>query len=360
MSLNFDNIDLENTTASTLFDIGWKFQQDLANAFDQSSPEFDQKRKKLIELLQKCENMLGELGLFSENESLEEVSTNELRYFINDALLGWLFSKVTNTKPSERLLALEESKKYYTKYLNLTFNYGIHRIDIKQFSSSGQNKVSKILSETQAGRQAAFEQNLINQAYDRSEKIKRYREQKELEDKLKNCQLVLSKSYIDEEQKSEIYNIYIKYWLNQAIDDLKLVNDEINILSSIGKDPHGPVHKPVGKAVGLPAASKPYIITKDAVQAKVFGHGYPSVPVYSIEEFYDQLADKGYMPHCGQSADQPVQIGKGVTETQKQEEKVQKDLLEDKDDEEEIKKQREWDEFKDDNKRGSGNRYNRS
>lgn len=360
MSLNFENIDLENSTASTLFDIGWKFQQELANASDQSSPEFEQKRKRLIEILEKCEDMLGELGLFSKNETLEEVSTNELRYFINNALLGWLFSKVISTKPTERLIALEESKKHYIKYLDLTFNYGIHRIDVKQFGNSCLNKDSKILSETQAGRQAAFEQNLINQAYERSEKIKRYREQKELEEKLKNCQLVLSKSFIDEEQKSEIYNIYIKYWLNQAVDDLKLLNDEINILSCVGKDSHGPVQRPVRETAALPAPSKPYIITKDAVQAKVFGYGYPSVPVYSIEEFYDQLADKGYMPHCGQSADQPVQIGKGVTETQKQEEKAQKDVLEDQHDDEEIKKQREWDEFKDDNKRGAGNRYNRS
>ena len=49
-----------------------------------------------------------------------------------------------------------------------------------------------------------------------------------------------------------------------------------------------------------------------------------------------------------------------MTESQKQEEKAEKDLLEDRDDEAELRKQREWDEFKDDNKRGAGNRYNRS
>ncbi|RNA00204.1 immunoglobulin-binding 1 [Brachionus plicatilis] len=360
MSSNFDSIDLENSTTSTLFDFGWKIQQELANTPDQSSANFDQKRKKVIEVLQKCENMLGELGLFSKNESLEEVSSNELRYFINDALLGWLFSKTPSSRPSERLPALEESKKYYINYLTLTFNYGIHQIDIKQFGHSGQNADPHGFPETQYGRQAAFEQNLIKQAYDRSEKIKRYREQKELEEKLKDCQLVLAKPYVDEEQKSEIYNIYIKYWLNQAVDDLKLINDEISILSSVSKEPHEKVHKPVGATGGLPQTGKPYIITRDAIQAQVFGAGYPSVPVYSIEEFYDQLADKGFMPHCGQTADQPVQIGKGVTENQKQEEKAQKDLLEDRQDDEEIKKQREWDDFKDDNKRGSGNRYNRS
>jgi immunoglobulin-binding protein 1 len=39
---------------------------------------------------------------------------------------------------------------------------------------------------------------------------------------------------------------------------------------------------------------------------------------------------------------------------------VAKEELQDKDDEAELRKQREWDDWKDDNKRGSGNRFNRS
>ena len=53
----------------------------------------------------------------------------------------------------------------------------------------------------------------------------------------------------------------------------------------------------MGAACGAEAtAKKPFIITKDALQAKVFGMGYPSMPVYSVEQFYDQLAEKGMMP----------------------------------------------------------------
>ena len=111
------------------------------------------------------------------------------------------------------------------------------------------------------------------------------------------------------------------------------------------------------------AMKKPFIITKNALQAKVFGAGYPSLPVYSIDEFYDQLADKGMMPKHEAPSDEryePVKIGGGVTESQKANEKAEKDVLEDKHDEAELRKQREWDEFKDENKRGAGNRFNRS
>jgi immunoglobulin-binding protein 1 len=49
-----------------------------------------------------------------------------------------------------------------------------------------------------------------------------------------------------------------------------------------------------------------------------------------------------------------------VTESQKEDEKASKDLLEDAHDENTLKSQREWDEYKDEHKRGEGNRYNRS
>ncbi len=86
------------------------------------------------------------------------------------------------------------------------------------------------------------------------------------------------------------------------------------------------------------------------------------MPVYSIEEFYDHLADEGKMPKSNDPNErlEPVKIGGGVTDSQKDKEKEEKDLREDAHDEEELRKQREWDEFKDENKRGSGNRYNRS
>ncbi len=48
---------------------------------------------------------------------------------------------------------------------------------------------------------------------------------------------------------------------------------------------------------------KPFIITKNALQAKVFGAGYPSLPVYSVEEFYDHLAEEGKMPKANEPSE---------------------------------------------------------
>jgi hypothetical protein len=77
-----DNIDLENTKVSDLFDKAWKSQYALYKVDDTSSSSYETRRKKTLEVLLHCKSMFEELGLFSENEGLEEVSTSELRYSI--------------------------------------------------------------------------------------------------------------------------------------------------------------------------------------------------------------------------------------------------------------------------------------
>lgn len=39
---------------------------------------------------------------------------------------------------------------------------------------------------------------------------------------------------------------------------------------------------------------RPILITKDAVQKKVFGAGYPSLPVMSVDELYEKRAKEGW------------------------------------------------------------------
>lgn len=355
--------DLDNLKLCDLFDRGWRLQRELSkSSVDESSDQFLLKRKKSLEILKKCEFMLDELNLFSENEDLDEVSTSEIRYFLNYALLGWLYSKVNSSKSDIRLVALEQARNYYCKYLKLTRNYGMH-----SYKASSDSQISPANQKCFENKQAEFDANLVNMAYERNEKIKRYKEQRELEKQLETLNIMLDKNpeLVDDENRRKTYLTSVKYWINKAIDEMKIVNDEITILSSIEldkKDVNEKRMQSTASATVKEPPKKPFIITRDALQAQVFGAGYPSLPVYSVEEFYDHLAVEGKMPKPNDPNErlEPVKIGGGVTDSQKDKEKEEKDLREDAHDEEELRKQREWDEFKDENKRGSGNRYNRS
>lgn len=58
---------------------------------------------------------------------------------------------------------------------------------------------------------------------------------------------------------------------------------------SLISDTKEPVRKPKNPPVPL----RPYIITKNETQKAVFGLGYPSLPIYTVDEFYEQRAKEG-------------------------------------------------------------------
>jgi len=119
------------------------------------------------------------------------------------------------------------AQKYLTKFLKITREYEFHNFTVKS-ESSFDNFVNKhggneAASNAPVSRQAALDSDLIKGAYERSEKIKRFREQKELEKKLEALRSVRSSANVDDEQKRELYMSYIKFWVNKCIEDFKLL-----------------------------------------------------------------------------------------------------------------------------------------
>jgi len=371
MSEIYEN-DMDSMKLSDLFDHGWKIQRELAKSgLCEQSSEFLAKRKNALDILKRCEFMLDELHLFSDNESLDEVSTSELRYFLTYALIGWLFNKVNSNKSDTRLAALLKAKSNYLKYLALTKDYDLHKFNVDKMSKEEDTETSLEKVTLNLDRQAEFDANLINMAHSRSEKIARYKDQKQIEKEMDDIAKILDsvkKEQVDEETRRKYFTKCLKFWINQALDDFKCINDEISILKSIElekvnkSEQVSEMYANIDSGYSQPQAQKkPFIITKDALQAKVFGMGYPSLPVYSIEEFADQKINDGCMPTvAAEPGKGGAQIGGGVTDNQKDDDKANKDALEDAYDETQLQQARNWDEFKDENKRGAGNTYNRS
>lgn len=223
---DLDKIDLENSKLSDLFDQAWKSQQVLFKSSEESSSEYESRRKKTIAILNQAKSMIEEIGLFSSNEGIEEISTREIRYFLVDSLLGWLNSKISSSKPDIRLPALRLSREHYLSFLKQTRSYEIHSLDVNQFNipDASNNTTASV----ELSKQAAFDANLVSQANQRNEKIRRYRELKEIEGKMENMNLVLASAHADEEQIREIHMTYVKYWINKAVDELKLLNGKLN------------------------------------------------------------------------------------------------------------------------------------
>lgn len=74
------------------------------------------KLKKACDILQQCDAMIDQLGLFSPNECKEDISTTDLKYLMVPCYLGELTEKIHN---SDRLQIIKTSQAHLKEFVSI-------------------------------------------------------------------------------------------------------------------------------------------------------------------------------------------------------------------------------------------------
>ncbi|CAB3239559.1 unnamed protein product [Arctia plantaginis] len=323
-----------------IFDDAMKLYNDIDSGTEPTNSDAVQMSIKIaIKKFEKATNLVSLTGMFSKNESLEELPTETLQYLLLPTLLGALTLKLSN-QPRRELIEVAEI--YFRDYLQRCKDYGVTDIEVPQPSVDSK----------QRDRPQSEQAKITNLVQTRESKIKRYKEMKDLQQQVALLSKAMASS-TDEEIKRKYFTTLLKSFVNQALDELASIEQEKPLLEYISK--HAGEPKPKERPRG---SLKPVIITRDAVQKAVFGAGYPALPAMTVEEFYDQRVKEGIFPGGGTNIPH-----KKIETTQNdgdEAENIRKEHLEEEDDPEERARQQNMDEYKDDHRRGWGNRYNRS
>ncbi|NXE00157.1 IGBP1 protein, partial [Chaetorhynchus papuensis] len=323
-----------------LLALGQRLWDELEASTEPSSgaPAVQEKVRQGLDALQRAAAMVAQLELFSENEELEEIASADLKFMLLPALLGALTLKQVDL--SRRREHLEAAREHFLRFLRLCRSYGL-----------GSFQLSSTSSEEGAGSPSAprdpAQPNLVAMAMSRAAKIERYKQKKELENKLASMSSSVESGMADEDQIREFYVLQIQKWIGTSLEEMESIEQELVILKSRDAARQAPAG-PRGPSRPARAPMKPFILTRDAAQARVFGAGYPSVPSMTVNDWYEQRQRQGVVPT-------PQRVpGASDEELQKQ----QQETEEEEDDEEALKKARDWDDWKDTHPRGYGNRHN--
>lgn len=131
------------------------------------------------------------------------------------------------------------------------------------------------------------------------------------------------------------------------MNELQAIDSELPLLLHRQKIQSGEIKEE--KLQPPPVKLPPFIIAKNEQQKKVFGMGYPSLPTYSVDEWYDSMAKTGKF---GTMEKLNVQRIEEVEENEIVE------IPKDENDSEEARQKRiAMDEWKDWHRRGEGNTY---
>ncbi len=345
-------------TLSALFDHGFKIHGEIMDSSDDwRGDAFQNKVRKCILALEDATRLVSLADVFSRNENVKEVPTEHVKYFLLPALLSEANSKLFD-EAGDREEAIAVQEAYLRDFLRRCNDYEITEVEVPK-EADGEEGAAGAPPSMPPGRPSPADLARMNK--EREAKIRRFREQKELEERISELRAAVlgAPERADDEAVREFYLKTIMHFANRALDDLASLAMEKPLVKHMKKMRAGGGNQIAPAKPEKRRPLKPIVITRDAIQKEVFGMGYKNLPVMSIEEFYDQRVRDGWFPDPSK---QPKSLQDMTVTDQKaaeEEEAREKEEKEERDDEEELERKRNWDEYKDDHRRGEGNMHNK-
>ncbi|XP_028922919.2 immunoglobulin-binding protein 1 [Ornithorhynchus anatinus] len=318
-----------------LLEQGWRLLDEVEASSEPAAARQVQDKVKLgLSLLDQAARMVEQLDLFSRNEELEEVASADLKYLLVPALRGALTLK--QVVPGQRLEQVQRARAHFADFLKRCQDYQLTAAEPPAARPAGP---------------PGARPGLVAAAAHRRAKIERYKQKKEAESQLAALRGAVDGGRADEEQLRAYYLLHVQKWVGTSLDEIESIDQEAEILR--GRDQLG---QQVGGTPGSPTPPpmKPFVLTRDAAQAKVFGLGYPSLATMTVNEWYDQHEKWGALPDQGI----PGTPAGAAEEEERDQERKKEEEEEEEEEEKALQKARGWDEWKDTHPRGYGNRQN--
>ncbi|CAK6448882.1 unnamed protein product [Pipistrellus nathusii] len=323
-----------------LFETSKQLLDEVEEAAEPSTSKVIQKKvSEGLRHLEKVAQMLSQLDLFSPNEDLEEIASTDLKYLLVPALQGALAMKQVN--PQKRLDHLQWARERFVNYLSQCQFYHLAEFQLPQ--TNNNNNPTENNSNTAVP--AVAHPSLLDMATKRQTKIQRYKQKKEVEQRLSALKSAVERGQVDDENVREYYLLHLRRWIVISLEEIESIDQEMTILR--GRDSLSDASTSHSSLQDRPTG-RPFILARNLTHAKVFGAGYPSLASMTVSDWYDQYGKCGTLP--GQGTPETTCEVKMKLEEQKQKEKM--------DDEKTHDQAQEWDDWKDTHPRGYGNRQN--
>ncbi|KAK9237761.1 TAP42-like protein [Lipomyces kononenkoae] len=317
------------------------------------------------------------LSLFSANESVEDIATNDLPYLAIDYYLATLTDKTyTDSLPARKPLALK-SKGLYLSFLTLCDSYGLLDKDAARLLHAIlEAPIDTPIFST------AHARGFSDPGAQRMARIAKFKREKAIETQVKELRARhLAKTDDDDDDQDEddsddevareLYLKQIALFVERSFDALQALDSELEILTfaaarpavKVEERPEPPVDSSVSKKddyserLDAPLrntqsilssegkVNRPFTIvsSREQIKKNVFKPDYV-LPTMTIDEYLEEERKRGNI------------IEGGGPESAKN---VEKDEDDEEDNDKETYRLRHWDEFVEANPRGSGNTLNR-
>jgi len=323
----------------------------------------------LLEDFQRCLLLIDKHHVYSKNETISDIQGSDVQYLSVHYYIGKLFlSSTCNMK--QRTFYIRNGLQHYEIYVNvlkdleILYNDEIDEVEETDFKDHTTITGSRHLSNEEK----------------RNLKIEKYKKTKQINDKITTLTQAVSSadretSDIQKELK-ELEVCKLRSYFMDVMNDLSVYKQELQLLQHMEElhelEDEFPSNTPTENTLGLPTLPPlPYkpgegpgiqvtrtskvgdeiVMTKEIIRANVF-QSRIAQPTMTLEEFADiEVANAIAREQAQQDAEGPIRRYNQLVADG------------DEDDEELVdqatQKDREWDDWKDNNPRGWGNKMNK-
>jgi hypothetical protein len=326
-----------------------------------STEAYQENLASAIASYEACLKIANQVSLFSPNESFEDITSSDLEYLLLNFRLAQLIEKITRGSRKENLLA---ARGRYERFLKLLDSYDIlSRFDTKLLEAY-QDDPSTFSTATTTDATAR-----------RNAKIARFKEEKELKNKLAHLRQNPQALANDDDALRELHLTHIALCVHETFQALEGIALEVRMLAmappthsttngaesddrereasgeerdgyserldspSLLRNATGPLLSKEGKPL------RPFTLLdkRSQLQAGVFRPDH-NLPTMSIDEYLEEERKRGGI----------IEGGGEKSGIRPEPEEDNLDVVD-----AEIEKQRRWDDWKDENPKGAGNTLNR-
>ncbi|KAJ4403256.1 Type 2A phosphatase-associated protein 42 [Didymella pomorum] len=352
----------EDQSIRGLFAKAERAREELGESYEPNSPTYQENLEKTIATYIQCLKKTEDFSLFSPNETLEDIPSSDIQYMSINYHLAELIQKVFTPEVQARKEHLLQAKARYELFLKLLDSYDmLNKADAKLFESYNEDKqnFSTVSTKDAASR--------------RDVKIARFREEKELKRKLEYLKQNPKLAEQDDQVVRDMNLTNIAFMVHQTFQSLESLAQELHIISLApsapppgqsarpqdgredGRDKDGYSERLDGQLGGLrysgPILSsdgkpmRPFTLldNRQTLKKNVFRPDH-SLPTMTIDEYLEEEKRRG-----------------GIIEGGGPQSEIRPEPNEDDLDaaDAETMKARAWDEYVEENPKGSGNTLNR-
>ncbi|RKF71903.1 Uncharacterized protein C63.05 [Golovinomyces cichoracearum] len=353
---------MADQNVKTLYDSGEKQRQQVDSACSSTTAADQQRILDAISTYEECLKLVDRSSLFSPNETVEDLTANDLQYLLINYRIAELIIRVNH---KDRKSVIQRAREEYEKYLHLIYQYEILSDPEKKLYEKYNESPSKF---------STIPTNNPNAR--RETKMSNFRLEKELKKKLDFLSKNSANFENDEESLREFHLTNISLCTYNTFQALESLNRELEVLMMAPPSPPECIESleqdyrermglrekkddysnrldrhellaskisPILSSDGKPLRPFTLLDSRQGLRKGVFRPGH-NLPTMTIDEYLEEERARGGI----------IEGGGPASELKPEPDEDNYDAAD-----QETIQAREWDEFKESNPRGSGNTLNR-